>query len=269
MASLAERPAERRAHRVPDPWNQSVAARPAGQVDAEQLQHEQDAHRRRLRQHHLAVAVRVQRVAMMVGVAERVVIGIEPGDQREQAQKEPVQRLGAEHGAVIELVRRRAQKAGVGPVREQRDGERHPLLPCEEVVGHQGGAGQVADHPQRLPPALQIAAPHELPQQPRVDGAPIPLDAQRTAHVGQRKTHSAHNNQRLQPGAPAVKWLRAGRSWRHSWCAHGSARSIVSRWSGLMPVTVEVAPSGQVTVSVSGPVSAGSPKWTRAGSLDR
>ena len=54
------------------------------QVDSEHLQHEGRSERRLQRQQILAVALRVQRVSMVVGVAAGIIEGVPPADQTEE-----------------------------------------------------------------------------------------------------------------------------------------------------------------------------------------
>ena len=71
----------------------------------------------------------MQGVAMVVGVARRVVERVPPARQAEQVQEQLVEPPGPEHGAVAQLMDRGAgKKAAERPVDEQRDGERQPRL---------------------------------------------------------------------------------------------------------------------------------------------
>ena len=75
--------------------------------------------RRLFGQQHLAVTVGEERVAVMEGVAHPVLVVVEPAEEREQAQEDPIEAVGAEDGAVDELV---AGEAGD----EGRDGTQQP-----------------------------------------------------------------------------------------------------------------------------------------------
>ena len=189
------RQSERRGHGVAQDRPQPAAHRPAGDVDGQQLQHVQPAQRRRLRQHHLAVAVRVQRVAVVVGVAQRVVVVVEPRQRRKDAQEDAVEPLGLEHGAVVQLVARRAEKAAEGAVQVERQREADPRLLQEQVVRNRRGGGEQGQVAPRLQPPLQVAALHQAAQRPRLDRAAIPAHALGAGNLVQRRTDNRHGSQ--------------------------------------------------------------------------
>ena len=99
------------------------------QIDREHLQHEIRCQRWRQRQQVLPVALRMQRVTMVIGVAAGIIEGIPPTDQAEEIEEDLVQPLGFEDGAMPQLVRRCAgEEAGHGTVKEKRDQHSQPQL---------------------------------------------------------------------------------------------------------------------------------------------
>ena len=81
------------------------------------------------RQQHLAVAFRVQRIAVVIGMAGGIVIGVPPADQAEKIQKYLVQPFRLENRAMAQFVWRCAGKeASNRPVDPQSDKEGNPVF---------------------------------------------------------------------------------------------------------------------------------------------
>ena len=131
------------------------------------------------RQHRLAVALGMQGVAVMVGVAHGVVERVVPARQRVHVKEQLVEPLAAKHRAVAQLVGRQAAEEGADrPVREQRHREPDPELLGPEQDRQRGSAREQGEVSSGLKPPLAIAAPHQLAQPGRRDRAPIPLHSQ-------------------------------------------------------------------------------------------
>ena len=95
------------------------------------------------RQQHLAVAFGVQGVAVVVGVAHVVVVGIEPADQTEDVQKDLVEPLRAEDGAMAKFMRGdAAEEAGDRAVAEKRQQKGAPELQRPEVKDQRAGEAE-------------------------------------------------------------------------------------------------------------------------------
>ena len=123
--------ADRCHNRHDQPGNQSASADTAAgqrqQVDSEQLQHECRGQLRFNRQQHLAVALRMQGVAMVVGMAAGVVKVVPPADQAEQVHEELVQPFRLEDRAMPQLMRRyTAEERG-----HRRDKTERAALPAK------------------------------------------------------------------------------------------------------------------------------------------
>ena len=192
----------------------------AGNVDREQLQQVEEPIRGVLRQHHFAVALRMQRVAVVVAVTHLEVVDVDEAEQAEHAREQLVQPLGPEHRAMSELVDRRALEEGAHhAMRHQRQREQRPQLSREQQPHQRAGRGpqqQVADAVQA---AAQVAAPHQFAQQRRLHRRPVPLDPKVAPHLGHRPEAAArgshrpvarvgsHRTLRLLIHPPRVRWL--------------------------------------------------------------
>ena len=84
--------------------DKAFRARTTEQVDSEHLHDEQTPDHRRLRQHNFPVAIRVERITVMIGMAQQVFLVIEHVNERKKVEKEPVQPLCLENRAVDEFV---------------------------------------------------------------------------------------------------------------------------------------------------------------------
>ena len=138
------------------------------------------------RQQILAIAFRVERVAVMIGVAAGIVEGVPPTEEAEQVEEKLVQFLGLEDGAVAKLVGGHAhEETPHRAVGKEGDEKADPvrLRPQEKGQGpREDKQGQV---PADLEPALRIAALRKRAQPRAFDGAAIPIDAEGFTDVGQ------------------------------------------------------------------------------------
>ena len=75
-------------------------------------------------------------------MAHRVVVEVEPGEQRVEAFERLVQRLGTKYGAVGQFVVGRLVDAAHGAVQEQRRREADPQAVREQVPGERTAGGQ-------------------------------------------------------------------------------------------------------------------------------
>ena len=154
----------------------------------------------------------MQRVAVVVGVAQSVVVEVEPCQQRVDAQEDAVERLGLEYCAVVQLVTGRREKAAEGAMHVERQREADPGLLQKQVVGERRSGGEQRQVTQRLQPALQVAAPHQMAQHLEIDRTAIPAHAHGAGNLFQRWATSGHsfqnakmNNTGTSASAPAPR----------------------------------------------------------------
>ena len=144
----------------------------------------------------LAVALRVEGVAMMVDVAQIVLVGIPERQQAEDALEEAVEPSGAEHRAVAELVIGDEREGSDRAVAPQRHSKRQPHRLREEIGGERTRSGDQAEVAHGLKRPAQVAAPHQAPQRRRVDGGAVPLDPQVLPNLLERRELSGAHRRR-------------------------------------------------------------------------
>ena len=130
-------------------------------------------------QHYLAIAARMQRVAMMIGVAHGVFVVIPPTKQAENSQEHRIQPWRLEHRAMAELVNRRDREERADrSVHEQGDSEAGPQCVGKAVVRGNSGAAERDEMPARQEPSTSVASL----QQPEHGGAryraPVPVNVE-------------------------------------------------------------------------------------------
>ena len=163
----------------PDVPRHAPGVHSAGHVHGEELEEVERRPGRSEREHHFPIPARMQRVEVVVGMAHPVLVVVPPCEDAVDPEKEGIQPLRPEHGAVPELVAAIVQVRGHRPVREEGEGEPEPHLGKEAVDGQCARAGRDREVAAGLEPALRVASFGQLAQPLGLDGAAVPVDPAR------------------------------------------------------------------------------------------
>ena len=163
-----------------------IAFDEVGEVDGEQLQEAKEAQGGGAGQDDFAIALGVEGVAVVIGVAHGVFVVVPPAEQAVDVEEGAVEGGGFEDGAVGEFVHGEATEEGADrAVAEQGDGEGDPPSLDEAVEGDRAGSGPEGEMADGLGGAAEVASPHERAELIAGDGGAIPLDAEFLADLGE------------------------------------------------------------------------------------
>ena len=144
----------------------------------------------------------MQRVTVVVGVAERVVVHVEPPQEGIDVQEQAVEPLGLEHRTVHQLVAGEDEEAGHSAMEQQRKHERHPEAPSEQVVRQHAGGGCQRQVPHRLERAAPVVALHQAAQLRGIDRTAVPPHPHAAADLVEGRVGAGHGRTLRLPQSP-------------------------------------------------------------------